>query len=141
VNLDPIYTDVATGNLMPQMAPLDNIGTPLGFTVDIVNAARSSTTPDIGAWEFAPPACTQPPVAGTASVTPNTGLCLDLPIVLNATGHSPLGQITFQWQTSATGAAGSWTNIGPLPYNPLFHTTTTTSTNFRAEVTCNGEGS
>jgi len=141
LNIDPIYTDIATGNLTPQILPLDNKGTALGFTDDIINASRNATTPDIGAWEFAPPACVQPPVAGTASVTPSTGLCLDAAIALNVTGHSPLGQITFQWQTSATGAPGSWTNIGPLQYTPLLNTTTTTSTYFRAEVTCNGVSS
>lgn len=137
-NLDPIYTNIATGDLMPQLSPLDNQGTPLGITVDIVNATRNATTPDIGAWEFAPAVCTQPPTAGTASVTPNSGVCLDAAIALNVTGHSPLGSITFQWQTSPTGAAGSWTNIGPLQYMPQLNTTTTTSTYFRAEVGCNG---
>jgi gliding motility-associated-like protein len=140
-NIDPIYTSIATGDLTPQIAPLDNAGTPLGIPVDIINTTRNATTPDIGAWEFTPPACAQPPVAGTASVTPSSGVCLDAAIVLNVTGHSPLGQITFQWQTSPTGAAGTWTNIGPLQYTPQFNTTTTTSTYFRAEVTCNGVSS
>ena len=139
-DFDPLYTDSANGNLRPQMLPLDNKGTPLGYTTDIVNATRSAVTPDIGAWEFVPPACAQPPVAGTAIVTPNTGVCLEVPIRLNLTGNSPIGQITFQWQ-HATSNSGPWTNLGPLLYGPQFDTVTSVRNYYRCIVTCNGVSS
>lgn len=140
LNLDPMFTDVINGDLRPQLLPLDNKGTFLSnVTIDILNVSRNNP-PDMGAWEFTPPSCTTPPVAGTASVTPSSGLCLDAAIQLNVTGHSPLGQITFQWQT-ATSNSGPWTDIGPLQYTPQFNTTTTTSTWYRAVVTCTGVSS
>ncbi len=70
--LNPFYTDVATGDLKPRSVALDNKATPVGITTDIVNASRSATTPDIGAWEFAVPNCIAPPTAGNATATPNT---------------------------------------------------------------------
>lgn len=136
-SLNPLYTDVSNGNYMPLLAALDNKGIPVGIGTDILNAVRSTTTPDIGAYEFAPLPCTTPPVAGTAIVTPNSGLCLEMPIALTVTGHSPLGAITFQWQVSFDGVNG-WTNISPVQYFPQFNTKTGLSTWYRAAVTCAG---
>jgi trimeric autotransporter adhesin len=139
-SLNPLYTDTASGNYRPQLLAIDNKGVPVGVTDDIVNAPRSATTPDIGAYEFFAPACTTPPVAGTASVTPNTGICLETPIRLTATGHSPLGSLTFQWQ-SAPSATGPWTNLGPLQFFPDLDTVATVNTFYRAIVTCNSSSS
>lgn len=52
VSVDPLYVSVATGNLKPNSFPLDNKGVAAGITKDITNASRSTTTPDIGAYEF-----------------------------------------------------------------------------------------
>jgi trimeric autotransporter adhesin len=131
---NPLYTDAATGNYMPMLAALDNKGTPIGIATDILNAVRHVTTPDIGAYEFAPLPCQTPPVAGVASVTPASGLCLEMPIVLNVTGHSPLGAITFQWQSSPDGI--TWTDISPVQFFPQFNTKAGLSTFYRAAVTC-----
>ncbi|HEX6430838.1 MAG TPA: gliding motility-associated C-terminal domain-containing protein [Niastella sp.] len=137
LNHNPLYTDPATGNYMPMLAALDNKGTPVNITTDIVEAVRSATTPDIGAYEFAPLPCQTPPVAGAASVTPSSGLCLEMPIVLDVTGHSPLGAITFQWQTSMDGLT-NWTDISPVQFFPQFNTKASLSTFYRAAVTCTG---
>lgn len=51
-SLEPFFVDAAAGNLAPQEILLDNKGFALGITTDILNAARSATTPDVGAWEF-----------------------------------------------------------------------------------------
>jgi gliding motility-associated-like protein len=134
LSTDPLYTDPMAGNLKPKLVVLDNKGTSLNIATDVVNVTRSASTPDMGAWEFTPDPCQNPPVAGTALVTPNSGLCLEMPIELNVTGHSDLGAITFQWQSSPDGVA--WTNISPVQYFPQFKTQATLSTWFRAAVTC-----
>jgi|GEM_PF-230548 len=136
VSLNPLYTDVTAGNLQPQLAAIDNMGIDLGITTDIVGVARPAGTPDVGAWEFAPLPCDVPPVAGTAIVTPNSGICLETPIHLTVTGHSALGNITFQWQHSPDGV--NWTNLGPEQFFPDFDTVTTVNTYYRCAVTCTG---
>jgi gliding motility-associated-like protein len=138
-SMNPLYTNTAIGNYMPQLVAIDDKGTPVNITSDILNVTRSTTTPDMGAYEFAPPPCQNPPVAGTASVTPSSGLCLETPIQLDITGNSPLGAITFQWQSSPDGQ--TWTNISPVQYFPQFSSKATLSTYFRAAVTCNNNTS
>lgn len=136
LQFDPIYTDSANGNLQPQMFALDNKGiNTVIIATDINGVTRNSTTPDMGAWEFIPPACPSPVVAGTANVTPNTGACLEVPVRLTLSGNSPIGSISFQWQ-HATSAAGPWSNVGPLLYNPTFDTVSTTNNFYRCIVNC-----
>jgi trimeric autotransporter adhesin len=137
LNLNPLYTDTANANYRPQMLPLNNMGTALNITQDIVNVNRNLFLPDMGAWEFSPIACVTPPVAGVASVTPNSGICLESPIRLTLTGHSPLGSLTFQWQASSS-ATGPWVNFGPLSYSPTFDSLSSTTNFYRCLVTCNG---
>ncbi|MEO7313202.1 MAG: gliding motility-associated C-terminal domain-containing protein [Chitinophagaceae bacterium] len=137
LSIDPTYISPATGNYAPGLLPLDNKGTPVGITSDILNASRSATTPDIGAFEFAPPLCTAPPLAGTASITPSTGICLEAPIHLSLTGNSPIGTLVFVWQSAPT-AAGPWTNLSGPQYTPDYDTLTAINTFYRAAVTCNG---
>jgi trimeric autotransporter adhesin len=138
LSMDPVFKDPGNGDFTPGIVPLDNKGIPVGgITTDILNNPRSGSTPDIGAYEFTPPPCTLPITAGTASVVPSSGVCLEQPIQLNLTGNSPVGTITFVWQSSLTGAPGTWVDISPVQYNPLFNTTATVNSFFRASVTCN----
>ncbi|MFM7671831.1 MAG: gliding motility-associated C-terminal domain-containing protein [Bacteroidota bacterium] len=138
VTINPYYTSPATGDLKPRSVALDNKGVSVGITSDIVNAARSATTPDIGAWEFTVPNCTTPPNAGAASATPNTGMCIGTPILLNLSGNSFGAGQSFQWQY-ATSAAGPWTNLG----NPLLFADTTILSSgsfwYQCVVTCSGQ--
>lgn len=134
LNYDPLWLDLANGNLKPQMLPLDNKGTGVGVSTDILNILRNTVTPDMGAYEFVPPSCPTPLVAGTATVTPNAGVCLEVPITLNLTGNSPIGQITFQWQSSPDGT--TWTNLGPLLYSPQYDTISSTNNYYRCILTC-----
>jgi gliding motility-associated-like protein len=135
LNFDPIYNNPTTGDYKPLALSIDNKGTNLGITSDILNLTRSTTTPDIGAYEFAPAPCPSPLLGGTASVTPNSGLCLEQPIRLSLSGNSPAGALTFQWQHSLNGTTG-WTNIGPLLFTPTFDTLTSVNRFYRCLVAC-----
>ncbi|UOQ98435.1 right-handed parallel beta-helix repeat-containing protein [Hymenobacter sp. 5317J-9] len=70
VSVDPIFA--SNTDLQSSQPALNNVGTPVaGITTDFNGAARSATTPDIGAYEFTP----QPiDIAASALVSPvNSG--------------------------------------------------------------------
>ena len=50
--LDPIFTNAGSGDFKPTNSVMDSKGTPVGVLKDIVDSTRSTTTPDIGAYEF-----------------------------------------------------------------------------------------
>ena len=140
LDIDPLYVDSANGNYAPGVTPINDKGTFVGVPVDINLTPRptdpsGAPRPDIGAYEFNPPPCAATLVAGTASVTPNTGICLETPISLDIAGHSALGSITFQWQSSADGI--NWTPLSGILFGPKYDTLATTNTYYRAAVACN----
>ncbi len=51
---DPLFSSVSGNNLMPLInSPLNNVALPIaGISTDVVGNSRSSTTPDIGAFEI-----------------------------------------------------------------------------------------
>ncbi|MEO6489472.1 MAG: right-handed parallel beta-helix repeat-containing protein, partial [Ferruginibacter sp.] len=134
-DLDPEYANPPFNDYTPTLGAVDNIGTPVGVSSDIVDAVRSATTPDAGAYEFTVPPCTTPPVAGTATVVPNSGICLGTTVILSIAGNSIGGGQTYQWQSAPT-ATGPWTNIGPLLNNPNFSWPVGLQTFFQVVVTC-----
>jgi gliding motility-associated-like protein len=137
---NPIYKDPAAGNFTPQNAAIDNIGVPVGITTDITSAARSNTTPDVGAYEFTPEPCTGAPVAGTATVS-ETPVCPETSVMLSVVGNSFGAGQTFQWQTSFT-ETGTYDNLGGVLSTP--DTTILAPSNtlyYRVAVTCGGQTS
>ncbi len=137
VSVLPFYISPATGNYEPISPLLDNKGTNAGVTTDIRDAARSVTTPDPGAYEFAVPACTTPPPASAATASPNTGICMGTAIRLTLSGITYSAGQTYQWQT-ATSAAGPYTNIGNLMTLPDTTIISTATLYYRCVVTCSG---
>ncbi|MBL7727886.1 MAG: gliding motility-associated C-terminal domain-containing protein, partial [Dinghuibacter sp.] len=136
ISLNPVYASLATGNLQPVISPLDNLGEPLGITNDINGNARSATTPDIGAWEFAIPPCTNPPTPGTSSVVPNIGICIGTPVALDLAGNSVGGGQIYIWQ-SGPSATGPWTNISDTLYIPPYNTFASVNNFYRCQIICN----
>lgn len=134
LNIDPVYSRPAAGNFTPAIAPMENTGDAVGVTTDIMGVARSSSTPDIGAYEFTLTPCTAP-VAGTAVLTPNSGVCMGATVDLSLNGNSTGGGQTYQWQKSADGASG-WTNAGPRQYVKDYTTEVLHSDYFRCGVAC-----
>ncbi|MBV7530281.1 gliding motility-associated C-terminal domain-containing protein [Chitinophaga sp. sic0106] len=137
IDIEPIFADPGNGNYEPAISPMDNRGKPAGVTTDIRDAARSTTTPDMGAYEFTLPDCTTPIVPGTAVVTPNTPLCMGNMLTLNLTGNSRGGKQTYQWFRSYS-AAGPWDSAGTSQYVPLINTELTTKKYFRCMIVCGG---
>nr|MBA3901538.1 right-handed parallel beta-helix repeat-containing protein [Bacteroidota bacterium] len=54
VAANPQFVNPSQSLLYPLNSLIDNLGTPLGVTNDVTGANRSTTTPDIGAYEFSP---------------------------------------------------------------------------------------
>lgn len=135
VQENPYYANPALDDYTPTSGAIDNLGEFINITRDILDAGRSTTSPDLGAYEFTVPPCINPPTAGTASVSPNLGICIGANVVLKLTGNSVGSAQTYQWQ-SGSSASGPWTNIGPVLNNPNFSWSVTAQTFFRAMVTC-----
>ena len=134
VSNDPIFTDPSLGDFKPTNAVIDDIGTPLGITTDILGLPRSATTPDIGAYEFTPPACIAPPVPGDATVS-ITPVCENFLVALGATGYSTGAGQTYQWQASVD-IGGPYANISGMQNSPSFTITATETLYYRLAVTC-----
>lgn len=137
ISLDPVYADVVNGNLSPVISPLDNTGTPLSIPVDIRGVTRSTTTPDIGAFEISIPPCVAPPVAGTAVASPASNVCLGANISLTLNGNTSGGGQTYQWFAAKT-AAGPWRAISESRYVKEFKTELGMENYFRCMIICGG---
>ncbi|RXK82938.1 Ig-like domain-containing protein [Filimonas effusa] len=134
--VDPAYVSVATNNLIPQNPVINNAGVDLAGLVnsDAVAVARNTSTPDLGAYEFTPPACVTPPVAGKV-VASDSVICITTSIVLNVKGNSFGSQQTYQWQ-AASKKDGAFSAISGAAASPV-HTIQPTETLFyRLAVTC-----
>jgi gliding motility-associated-like protein len=137
LELDPVYADAPNGDLSPVISPLDNTGTPLNIAADIRNVTRSTTTPDMGAFEISIPPCVTPPVAGTAVASPNTNICLGAIISLSLNGNTSGGGQTYQWFAAKTNA-GPWRAISEARYVKEFRTELGMENYFRCMIVCGG---
>ena len=95
------------------------------------NANRPNTQFDI----MPNVACSGTPTAGTASAS-SVNVCLGQSFNLELSGQTVASGIDIVWQSSATGAAGTFTDITGSS-GSIFNTTQTSTTYYRARVTCN----
>ncbi len=84
-------------------------------------------------------ACAAPINAGTATITSTTG-CASTSFTLNATGVSVGTGISYQWQSSPTGLAGTWTNISGANATSLA-TSASSTTYYQLLTTCSNDNS
>ncbi len=52
ISMDPVFHDVANGDLTPTKIPFENKGSNVGISKDIQDVSRNTASPDIGAFEF-----------------------------------------------------------------------------------------
>jgi trimeric autotransporter adhesin len=52
ISMDPVYHDIANGDLTPTKIPFENKGSNVGISKDIQDVSRNTASPDIGAFEF-----------------------------------------------------------------------------------------
>ncbi|MBH8558649.1 Ig-like domain-containing protein [Hymenobacter negativus] len=132
VSADPQFTQTATVpyNLTPTSAFLNGAATPItGVTVDYTGATRG-TTPDIGAYEFTPPACQAVSNLAFTGITPTTA---------SITFTAPTGANSYT--VTYTPAGGTATTVTPNPTgSPVALTGLTASTTYTVTVTTNCTG-
>lgn len=135
---DPLFTDLAGGNLKPTSPAIDNMGTFAGITSDIVGDIRNNNTPDVGAYEFLTPPCNTPVVPGASVGIPTTPACGGGLRTLNLSGNSFGTGQTYQWQSSST-LTGTYTNVGTSQVVPVLDVYPTVDIYYRAIVGCGPE--
>ena len=109
ISVNPIY--VSNTDLHVNNPGLNAAATPYpGITTDIDGDTRNTTTPDIGADEFTPPAVAP---AVTLIVSPSSGFCAgtqDVYVRLFNFGTATLSTATIEWSVDGTAqTAFSWT--------------------------------
>ncbi|RTQ49590.1 T9SS type A sorting domain-containing protein [Hymenobacter gummosus] len=112
-------------------------------TTNTATMTLSSTVKPVSGltYTFTPPVpCTAPPTAGTAAASVSNGCGTISSTTLSLTGSATGSGLTYQWQQSATGAAGSFTNVSGTGTNATYTASSLTSTTyFQAIVTCSGQ--
>jgi trimeric autotransporter adhesin len=135
--IDPMYVNPAAGDFKPRTPNMDNRGTGVGITTDIEGVARHTSSPDVGAYEFAVPPCTTPPAAGTATANPSSAVCMGTPVLLSLNDNSFGSGISFQWEY-ATSASGPYLPLGAPKLFPDTLIEASATLYYRAAVTCSG---
>lgn len=136
-SVDPVYQNLAAGNLQPKNGAIDNTGLPVAVAIDVNGVERDATNPDIGAFEFIAEPCSGAVTAGTA-VPSNTEICEGTKMELNLSGNSTGGGQTYQWEAS-TSATGGFGAVSAAQKTPTYYFTPDVNTiYYRAAVTCNG---
>lgn len=119
LNVEPLFTNPAGGNLKPTNASINNMGTNLlAFVPDDILGVARTATPDPGAWEFDPPACPQPTGQYAVNITPNSanlgwnenGTAPNWDIEFGPTGFTPTGIPTLAVNTNPY----NYTGLSPL---------------------------
>jgi hypothetical protein len=136
VAVDPVYENPSAGNLKPQLAAVNDIGTNLStsgctcVTDDILGNPRT-TTPDLGAWEFTPVNMTYVSSTTTQAVVAPVPMgaanqrVIGVEVVTNGV-NTPLNATSFTFSTNGSTAASDITEAR-LFYTGLSSTFDTTT--------------
>jgi gliding motility-associated-like protein len=112
IALDPLYYDPVHGDFTPTYLPFDNKGTPVGVPIDIIDVTRSTTKPDIGAYEFTICYPLNTPVLKLDSVGVYT-LRFSWTPVTNTTGYL-VSRDGINWSIPSSGPMGTTHTIAGL---------------------------
>lgn len=104
ISIDPVFNDVSVGDLTPTKIPFENKGRYVGISTDIWNVARSTTIPDIGAFEFTICTPLTTPVLRVDSAGVNT-IRFAWTAVPNTTGYR-VSRDGVNWVIPTSGAFG-----------------------------------
>ena len=138
IAVDPAFRDAANGNFIPASAAFADKGTPLPVTVDYNNITRSTTKPDMGAFEYNLAACNTSFNAGAAFSSVGAVTCVNKTVLLNLKNNDVGLGLTYQWESAAS-LTGTWTSMSaPLLAPPYTFTTGNNNLYYRAAVSCNG---
>ncbi|PBQ30371.1 hypothetical protein CNR22_00865 [Sphingobacteriaceae bacterium] len=119
-NLDPQYVSLATGDLHPTNATMNNTGAPVGVAMDVLGAPRSQQTPDVGAYEFLSNVCAATPTNISVN-TPTYAICPGSSANINVNGYTSDLGVTYQWLSSTSSSVGPWTVVSGA--NTVLYTT------------------
>lgn len=138
MSIDPIYTNLATNNLMPTNSLLNNQGVATGLVFDCFGAIRNTSTPDVGALEFLTPVCSGTPTNTVSG--PNFALCFGESANFNIGTLNADAGFTYQWQSSSISQVGPFTPIAGA--NNIFYTanSVTNTTWYSVVITCTAPG-
>jgi len=111
-DVDPIFVNPAADDYEPGNSAMDDLGAALGVLDDHIDAPRSATTPDMGAFEFTV-SCPQPDTLVASNVTVNSadltwvemGSATQWEVEWVVQGNPPtgMGTVTTTQPVSATG--------------------------------------
>ncbi|MGV3460389.1 MAG: T9SS type A sorting domain-containing protein [Flavobacterium sp.] len=115
-------------------------------TAGVANTAAvtvsSTVKPASGlTFTYTPPVpCTAPPVGGTAAASVTSSCATIAATTISLTDSQSGTGVTYQWQQSATGLAGSYTNVTGTGTNATYSATNVAvTTYYKALVTCSGQ--
>lgn len=134
ISIDPQFANPSV--YIPTNVSLDNMGTYVNVNNDLYDSPRSTTTPDIGAIEFAFLPCAGTPTPGIITAS-TTNICFGDSLNLNLSGFTIATGINFQWE-STQNLSGTWTPEGSLQTaSPIMVTPANTGiTYYRCMVSC-----
>jgi hypothetical protein len=135
-------TATAAVNFVTNPATGLAIGTATGTALTNATALNTATygnrRPTLRITYTGGTVCTAPPTAGTATATA-TSVCAGSTVALSLSGVANAVGLTFQWQSSATGVAGSYTNIAGATSISYTTPALAQTTYYQAVVTCSGQ--
>ena len=133
------YSTLAAGTYtFPGGGAVLTTGTNIGYAgAGVPNAPANTPRGFVGSVTFtAAVPCSGTPAPGATNSTANSA-CATIPFTLSPANATAGTGVTYQWQSSSTGVAGSFTNIAGAT-SSTYTTSLTASTYYQVVVTCGG---